>query len=61
MKWVNNFEPFQIDDVNEEDIKIEKYNNFSYLIHENDRAYLMINRSFKTYFSMMLWIIIFQF
>ena len=51
MKWVNNFEPFQIDDVNEEDIKIEKYNNFSYLIHENDRAYLMINRSFTNKFE----------
>lgn len=51
MKWVNNFESFQIDDVNEDDIKIEQYNDFSYLIHENERAYLMINRNFTNKFE----------
>ena len=47
MRWINNFEPLKIKQVNDKDIEIKNYCEDVWIIKEKNREYLMIKRNFK--------------
>lgn len=51
MKWINNFEPLKIKQVNDKDVEIKKYCEDVWIIKEENREYLMIKRNFKNNFK----------
>lgn len=51
MKWINNFEPLEIKQVNDKDIEIKNYCEDVWIIKEENREYLMIKRNFKNNFK----------
>ena len=46
MKWINNFEPLIINKLQSNDIKLEKYSTNSWIIHDDNKDYLAVKRTF---------------